>query len=83
MNIYIGNLPFKVEESEIKALFEQYGTVESIKLVTDRITGRKKGFGFIEMDDAGGQMAIDSLNEKEFQGRNLKVNPAKSREGNV
>jgi len=82
MNIYIGNLPFKAEESDVKALFEQYGTVESIKLVTDKVTGRKKGFGFIEMDDAGGQMAIDSLNEKEFQGRNLKVNPAKSKKEN-
>jgi len=79
MNIYIGNLSFKAEESEVKALFEQYGTVETIKLVTDRVTGRKKGFGFIEMDDAGGQKAIDSLNEKEFQGRNLKVNVAKSK----
>ncbi|MFH1051732.1 MAG: RNA-binding protein [bacterium] len=79
MNIYIGNLSFKAEESDVKELFEQYGTVTSIKLVTDRVTGRKKGFGFIEMDDAGGQMAIDSLNEKEFQGRNLKVNPAKSK----
>ena len=79
MNIYIGNLSFKAEESDVKALFEQYGTVESIKLVTDRVTGRKKGFGFIEMDDAGGQAAIDSLNEKEYQGRNLKVNPAKSK----
>lgn len=79
MNIYIGNLPFKAEESEVRALFEQYGTVESIKLIKDKVTGRKKGFGFIEMDDAGGQEAIKSLNEKEFQGRNLKVNPAKSK----
>ncbi len=79
MNIYIGNLPFKAEESDIRTLFEQFGTVDTVKLVTDRISGRKKGFGFIEMDDEGGQKAIDSLNEKEFQGRNLKVNPAKSK----
>ena len=77
MNIYVGNLSYRAEESEIKALFEQYGEVTSVKLVADHATGRKKGFGFVEMEDAGGQSAIDALNEKEFMGRNLKVNMAK------
>lgn len=77
MNIYIGNLSYKVEEAELKALFEQYGEVTSLKLITDRQTGRQKGFGFIEMDDDAGQKAIDALNEKDFMGRNLKVNQAR------
>jgi RNA recognition motif-containing protein len=77
MNIYIGNLPYKTEESDIKTLFEQFGDVQSVKLITDKSTGRKKGFGFVEMDDTAGQSAIDKLNEMEFMGRNLKVNMAK------
>ena len=77
MNIYIGNLPYKTNESEIKTLFSQYGEVTSVKLITDKATGRKKGFGFVDMDDEGGEKAINALNETEFEGRNLKVNAAK------
>lgn len=77
MNIYIGNLPYKTSESEIKTLFSQYGEVTSVKLITDKATGRKKGFGFVDMDDEGGEKAINALNETEFSGRNLKVNAAK------
>jgi len=77
MNIYIGNLPYRTDESEIEKLFSKYGEVTSVKLIVDRATGRKKGFGFVEMDDVGGQKAIDSLNETEFNGRNIKVNVAK------
>jgi RNA recognition motif-containing protein len=77
MNIYIGNLPYQTNESEIKTLFSKYGEVTSVKLITDKATGRKKGFGFVDMDDASGQEAINALNETEFNGRNLKVNAAK------
>ncbi len=77
MNIYVGNLPYRTEESEIEKLFSKYGEVLSVKLIVDRATGRKKGFGFVEMDDVGGQKAIDSLNETDFHGRNIKVNAAK------
>jgi RNA recognition motif-containing protein len=61
-------------------LFEEYGEVQSVKLITDRETGRRKGYGFIEMDNDGGQSAIDQLNDKEFDGRNIKVNEARQRD---
>ena len=77
MNIYVGNLSYKTEEDELKTLFEQYGEVTSVKLITDRQSGKKKGFGFVDMDDEAGQKAIDGLNEKEYMGRNLKVNQAR------
>ena len=80
MNIYVGNLNFKTTEDEVKQLFEQYGPVASVKLISDRETGRPRGFGFVEMeDDAAGDTAIESLNGTEFAGRNLKVNMAKQR----
>ena len=78
--IYIGNLPFSATEEEIQELFAQYGTISSVKLITDRDTGRPRGFGFVEMDE-GADEAISALNDKEFGGRNLKVNEAKPREG--
>jgi RNA recognition motif-containing protein len=80
MNIYVGNLNFKTTEESLQQLFGQYGTVQSVKLITDRQTGRRKGFGFIEMDSAEGEIAIRELNEKEFDGRNIKVNEARDRE---
>ncbi len=79
MNIYIGNLPYSVEESDISALFEQYGEVSSVKLITDRETGRRKGFGFVEMEDDAAQSAIDALNQYELDGRKLVVNEARER----
>ena len=79
MNIYIGNLPYSTEEDAIRKLFEEYGEVSSVKLIADRDTGRLKGFGFIEMDDAGGNQAIEKLNGMELEGRNIKVNQAKER----
>ncbi len=78
--IYVGNLPFSANEDEIKELFSQHGTVESVSLVTDRDTGRPRGFGFVEMDDEGAGKAIQALDQKEFGGRNLKVNEARPRE---
>jgi len=80
MNIYVGNLNFKTTEEEVKQLFEQYGSVTSVKLITDRDTGRPRGFGFVEMDDdTAGDTAVESLNGTEYAGRNLKVNVAKEK----
>jgi RNA recognition motif-containing protein len=77
--IYVGNLPFSATEEGVRELFSQYGSVESVKLITDRETGRQRGFGFVEMGD-GADTAISALNEFEFEGRNLKVNEARPRE---
>jgi RNA recognition motif-containing protein len=77
--IYVGNLPFSSTESEIRELFAQYGTVSSVSLITDRDTGRPRGFGFVEMED-GGDEAIKSLDNYQIDGRNLKVNEARPRE---
>ena len=78
--IYVGNLPFSATEDEIRELFSQHGTVESVNLITDRETGRPRGFGFVEMADEEAAAAISALDQKEMGGRNLKVNEAKPRE---
>lgn len=81
MQIYVGNMSYGTTEDGLKALFEEYGEVSSVKIITDRETGRAKGFGFVGMDDnASGQNAIEGLNGKEFDGRILKINEAKPRE---
>jgi RNA recognition motif-containing protein len=77
--IYVGNLPFTATEESLHELFSQYGQVESVKLITDRDTGRPRGFGFVEMGE-GASNAIAALNDREFGGRNLNVNEAKPRE---
>lgn len=75
MNIYIGNLNYNVEEDELRNIFSEYGEVVSVKIITDRETGRPKGFAFVEMaDDEAGKRAISQLNGKEVLGRNIKVN---------
>lgn len=79
-NIYIGNLPFSTDEAEVKGLFEAYGSVNSVNLITDRDTGRLRGFGFVEMDDADAAKAIESLDGQDFGGRSLKVNEARERQ---
>jgi RNA recognition motif-containing protein len=79
-NLYVGNLSFDTSEEGLRGQFEQYGTVESAKIITDRETGRSRGFGFVEMDTAGGEAAIQALNGKNIDGRDLKVNEAKPRE---
>ncbi len=79
-NIYIGNLPFSADEAEVKGLFEAYGTVNSVNRITDRDTGRLRGFGFVEMDDADAAKAIESLDGQDFGGRSLKVNEARERQ---
>ncbi|MEE8303233.1 MAG: RNA-binding protein [Candidatus Tectomicrobia bacterium] len=78
-NIYVGNLPFSATEEEIRNLFSAYGTVESVKLISDRETGQLRGFGFVEMA-SGGDEAIAALHEKDLSGRNIVVNKAKPRE---
>jgi RNA recognition motif-containing protein len=79
-NLYVGNLSFDTSEEGLRGQFEQYGTVESAKIITDRETGRSRGFGFVEMDTEGGEAAIQALNGKSVDGRDLKVNEAKPRE---
>ncbi|MCD6282525.1 RNA-binding protein [bacterium] len=78
MNIYVGNLDFSSTEDSIRALFEQHGDVTSVKLITDRDTGRSRGFAFVEMSsDDEGRAAIAALDGKELDGRALKVNEAR------
>lgn len=79
-NIYVGNLSFDSTEEGMRSLFEQYGEVQSAKIITDRDTGRSRGFGFVEMDSEGANAAIAALNGYEFDGRPIKVNEAKPRE---
>lgn len=79
--LYCGNLSFNVSSSDLEQLFSPYGTVESAQVITDRETGRSKGFGFVEMaSDAEAQAAIDGLNSHEHEGRTLTVNEARPRE---
>jgi RNA recognition motif-containing protein len=76
--IYVGNLPFSASDEEIRTMFSEFGTVESVALITDRDTGRPRGFGFVEMS-SGADEAIRALNAKEMDGRSLKVNEARPR----
>ena len=81
MNIYLGNIAWSMTEDTVEALFAEFGTVSSVKIITDKYSGRSKGFGFVEMDDdAAAQKAIDALNDSEQEGRNLRVNQARPRE---
>lgn len=79
-SIYVGNLPFSASEDEIRSLFEQYGTVQSVKLIIDKETGRPRGFGFVEMEDDVAANAIAGLNGKDLGGRSLRINEAQERE---
>ena len=80
MNIFIAGLTYQITEQDLRELFEDYGTVSSAKVITDRFTGRSRGFGFVEMnDDAEGQHAIDQLNDAEYDGRTITVDVAKPR----
>ena len=75
MNIFVGSLPFSIEEADLRESFEAYGAVDSVKIITDKFTGRSKGFGFVEMpNDEEGQKAIDELNGATVQGRAIVVN---------
>jgi cold-inducible RNA-binding protein len=81
-NLYVGNLSFKTTQDELRSLFARYGEVESVNLITDRMTGQSKGFGFVVMDPQGAQEAIDKLNQTEVAGRSIIVNEARPREEN-
>lgn len=78
-NLYVGNLAWTTTEADIRTAFEAYGEITSIKLIEDRETGRPRGFGFVEMDDAGADQVIENFDGKDFGGRTLKVNIAKPR----
>ena len=75
--IYVGNLPFSATEDEVRQLFEEYGEVMSVALISDRETGRPRGFGFVEMDDDGADSAISALDGSQMGGRSLKINEAR------
>lgn len=79
--IYVGNLPFSATEDEVRQLFSQYGTVHSVKLISDRESGRPRGFGFVEMSSEEAPAAIDAINGMDMGGRSLRVNEARAREG--
>ena len=77
--IYVGNLSFDTTEPEVRKLFEEFGTVHEVKMITDRGTGRFRGFSFVEMDDEEASSAISKLDGVEFEGRALRVNEARER----
>jgi RNA recognition motif-containing protein len=77
MNIYIGNLSYNITADSLRSMFEEFGEIESAKVIMDRHTGRSKGFGFVEMpSNSEADQAIKALNGKFIEGRNIKVNPA-------
>jgi RNA recognition motif-containing protein len=78
--IFVGNLSFDATEAEVRELFAQHGAVESIAMITDRDTGRFRGFGFVEMEESAANAAIKALDGTDMNGRTLKVNEAKPRE---
>ena len=81
MNIYVGNLSYRMTDDDLEKLFSSFGSVSTSKIVIDRETGRSKGFGFVEMPNQGeGDEAIRQLDGKEVEGRNIKVNVAKPKE---
>ena len=81
MEIYVGNLPFSTTDADLEDLFAEHGEVERAKVISDRETQRSRGFGFVTMpNDNEGQEAVDSLNDSEWNGRNLRVNEARPRE---
>lgn len=79
MRMYVGNLPFSTSEQELRELFEAHGTVQNVDIITDRETGRSRGFGFVEMPDDQARAAIEALDNTQMGGRNLKVNEARPR----
>jgi len=82
MNIYVGNLPFSISEDGLRQIFEAHGEVSSAKIITDRLSGKSRGFGFVEMpNNDQGQAAIDALNGNDMDGRALTVSEARPREG--
>lgn len=82
MNIYVGQLPYRMTERDLRVMFEEFGELESVRIVSDRITGRSKGFGFVEMSsDSEAAKAMKSLDGRVIDGKNIKVIPADSGAG--
>ena len=79
MNIYVGNLPWSIDDASLEQIFAEHGTITSAKVITDRQTNRSRGFGFVEMSD-GGENAIQALNDAEVEGRKLVVNESRPRD---
>ena len=79
--LYVGNLPYSATDASVRTAFSAHGTVETVSLITDRDTGRPRGFGFVEMSRADASRAIQNLNGKELGGRPLRVNEAQERSG--
>lgn len=79
--LFVGNLPFTATEDSVRALFAPHGTVEKLSLISDRDTGRPRGFGFVEMSNGDAARAMQALNGTDFEGRSLKVSEAQSKEG--
>jgi RNA recognition motif-containing protein len=77
--LYVGNLPFTATDESVRNLFATHGTVEKVSLITDRDTGRPRGFGFVEMSNADAARAMQALNGTDYEGRSLKVNEAQDR----
>jgi RNA recognition motif-containing protein len=78
--LYVGNLPFSATEDAVRALFAKHGTVEKVSLITDRDTGRPRGFGFVEMSNADASRAMQALNGTDLDGRSLKINEAQDKQ---
>ncbi len=82
MNLYVGNLPYRITEDQLKAAFEEFGGVSSCTIIKDKVTGQSKGFGFLEMPESSeAEAAISNLNGRDLMGRKINVNEAKPREG--
>ena len=83
MNIYVGNLPYSVGEEDLQSIFSEYGEIESVKIITDKYSGRSKGFGFVVMEkDDEAKAAIENLNGKSVDNREITVNEARPRNDN-
>jgi len=81
MKVYVGNLPFSVDEDELRNMFSSFGDIEEVSLIKDKFSGRSKGFGFVTFkDDEAGSKAVSDMNGKDMQGRELKVSEAKPME---
>ena len=79
MKLYVGNIPNDMTEVELTSEFKEYGEVQSLRIITDRETGKSRGFGFVEMSDNSGRKAIEGLNDSDMQGRKISVNVAQEK----